>query len=171
MSIKPTYRIKKVQKNDAVKAVEFMKGIRREVFPMLRQEQLPLDLLHFSTHYIDRNDSALFAAIDEDGIILGTIGYLPYDGRFGQLQELYNQTKTTELVRCYVDSNYRRLGIGSSLYKAALRSIRNAGYEKIYLHTHPFLPGGVPFWRAQGFVERLAEEESAWKTLHMDKQV
>lgn len=165
-----TYRIKKIQKEDAAKVVEFMKVMRRELFPMLNDE-LPSDMLHFNMCYVDRRDSACFAAISNEDTVLGTIGYIPYDGRFAQLQDLYKQTKTTELVRCYIASNYRRSGIGSALYKTALKSIRNAGYQKIYLHTHPFLPGGIPFWKAQGFVERLAEQDPVWKTLHMDTEV
>lgn len=169
---KPTYSIQKIQKGNSAQVVEFMKVMRRELFPMLNHDQLPLDILHFNTYYMDREDSAFFAAINKEGTVLGTIGYLPYDGRFDQLQELYNnKTKTTELVRCYIASNFRRLGIGSALYKTALKSIRHAGYQKVYLHTHPFLPGGVPFWKAQGFVERLAEQDPVWKTLHMDQKV
>ena len=171
MAIKPTYHIKKIQQIDAAQVVDFMKEIRKELFPMLNHDQLPLDMLHFNDYYIDRKDSAFFAAIAEEGNVLGTIGYLPYDGRFDYLQEFYDQTKTTELIKCYIDPNYRRLGIGSALYETALDSIRNTGYQQIYLHTHPFLPGGIPFWKAQGFVERFAEPDPVWKTLHMDKKL
>ncbi|WP_152655471.1 GNAT family N-acetyltransferase [Oceanobacillus sp. CFH 90083] len=169
MSVK--YSIKQVQKNNAVQVVEFMKAVRKEVFPMLNQEQIPPDMLHLYTYYMDRKDAALFAAISEDGKVLGTIGYLPYDHRFADLQKFYAQTKTTELVRCYIDSDYRRLGIGSALYDIALKSILAAGYQKIYLHTHPFLPGGIPFWKTLGFEERLAESDPVWRTLHMDKEL
>lgn len=171
MAMNQTYSIKKIQKDNSAQVVEFMKEIRRELFPMLNHDQLSLDMLQFHANYIDQKDSAFYAAIAEDGTVLGTIGYLPYDGRFDQLLELYDQTKTTEIVRCYIDSNYRRLGIGSALYKIALESIHHAGYQRVYLHTHPFLPGGVSFWKAQGFVEKLAEADPVWKTLHMDKKL
>lgn len=169
MSVK--YHIKQVQEDEVVQAAEFMKAIRKELFPMLKHNTLPVDMLHAADYYIDRNDAALFAAINEEGNVLGTIGYLPYDHRFPDLQHFYARTKTTEVVRCYIDSEYRRLGIGSALYKTALRSICAAGYQKIYLHTHPFLPGGIPFWKALGFEERLTEQDPVWKTLHMDKKL
>ncbi|MEK4300105.1 GNAT family N-acetyltransferase [Oceanobacillus sp. FSL W8-0428] len=169
MSVK--YSIKQVETKEAAQVAEFMKSIRKELFPMLNHNQLPADLVHVHTYYLGRNDSALFAAISEEGEVLGTIGYLPYDNRFEYLQDYYAQIQTTELVRCYIDPGYRRLGIGSALYKTALKSICAAGYEKIYLHTHPFLPGGVPFWKALGFEEKLAEPDPIWKTLHMDKKL
>lgn len=43
------------------------------------------------------------------------------------------------------------------------------GYQTLYLYTHPFLPGAISFWHAQGFMDRLAEDDTLWKTLHMDK--
>lgn len=163
------YRVKQVEQKDVAQVVDFMTTIRKEVFPMLDHQQLPPDMLHFYAHYIDRRDAALFAALSEAGNVLGTIGYLPYDNRFDELQQFYAQTKTTELVRCYIDPAYRRLGIGTALYQTALKSIQTVGYEKVYLHSHPFLPGGIPFWKALGFEERLAESDPVWKTLHMDK--
>ena len=165
------YKIKKVQQRDSNHVITFMTEMLKELFPMMDHNQLPFDILHFNTHYIDRDDAGLFIAIDEAGTIIGTIGYLPYDGRFDQLQDLYKHVKTTELVRCYIDANYRRMGIGSALYHTVLRSIQDAGYEKVYLHTHPFLPGGMSFWKEKGFVKRLEEKDSVWQTLHMDQEV
>jgi GNAT superfamily N-acetyltransferase len=168
VSIKPFYRIVKVQKSDSAKVVAFLKAMRKELFPNLVQDCLPLDIQHFNSYYMDQKDSGLYAAMTEDGIVLGTIGFLPYDDRFKQLSPLYNQTKTTEVVRCYIDPNYRRLGIGTALYTTVLNNIRTAGYQKVYLHTHLFLPGGASFWKSQGFVERLAENDPDWQTVHMD---
>lgn len=165
------YRIKRIRKTDCLPVVKFVINLRKELFPMLNHEQWPDDMLHFHEWYVDRIDSAFFAAISEHGSILGTIGYLPYDHRFKQLENLYEKQKTAELVKCYVDRNYRRLGIGSALFHAAVESMHSAGYEICYLHTHPFLPGGIPFWKAKGFTERLAENDPVWKTLHMDKRL
>src|SRR5690625_444446 len=166
-----TYTIKKVQKENAEQVIRFIQELLKELFPMMDHDHLPFDILHLNTHYIDRDDAALFVAMDEAGTVIGTMGYLPYDGRFDQLEHLYKHVQTTELVRCYIAENYRRMGIGSALYNTVLRSIHNAGYEKVYLHTHSFLPGGLSFWQAKGFVLRLIEEDSVWQTLHMDKEV
>jgi len=166
-----TYTIKKIQKDDSNQVAMFMQELLNELFPMMNHEQLPFDILHLNNHYIDRDDAALFAAMDEAGTVLGTIGYLPYDGRFDQLEHVYKHMNTTELVRCYISERYRRMGIGSALYETVIKSIRHAGYEKVYLHTHPFLPGGLSFWKTKGFIECLREEDPVWQTLHMDKDV
>ena len=165
------YEIKKVQKENSKQVIHFIQKNMKELFPMMAHDQLPSDIRHFHNQYIDRDDAALFAAVDEAGKVLGTIGYLPYDGRFEQLDHLYKHVQTTELVRCYIDVNYRRMGIGTALYENVIDSIRDAGYEKVYLHTHPFLPGGMSFWQEKGFIERLAEENSVWQTVHMDQDV
>ncbi|MCM3651792.1 GNAT family N-acetyltransferase [Metabacillus litoralis] len=82
-----------------------------------------------------------------------------------------DQLPTAEIVKCYIDSNYRRLGIGTILFNQALRFCNDVGYEKIYLHTHLFLPGAIPFWKAKGFEERLAEDNPVWNTVHMDRKM
>ncbi|MFC3886277.1 GNAT family N-acetyltransferase [Bacillus songklensis] len=171
MKIIQSYTIKEVQKCEYDQIIEFVMKIRKEIFPMLCQEQLPSDLLHFEQYYVQPENSAFFAAFSEDGTVLGTIGVCPYDGRFDQLQGCYDLPKTAEIVRCYMDPNYRRLGIGTALFKKVTSFSREAGYQTLYLHTHPFLPGAIPFWKAQGFVDRLAEADPVWKTLHMDKKL
>lgn len=170
MNINRPYLIREVQEEDSIHVIEFMMRIRKEVFPMLSQE-LPPDLLQFNEHYIKPNNAAIFAAFFEDGTVLGTIGICQYDGRFKQLEEHYNHSRTAEIVKCYIAPEYRRLGVGSLLFNRALRFCEVAGYEKVYLHTHPFLPGAVPFWKSRGFEERLKEDDPVWNTLHMDRQL
>ncbi len=171
MKIQQPYTIKKVQESDISQIIEFMMRIRKEIFPMLSEDQIPPDLIHFDQHYIQRENSAVYAAFFEDGTVLGTIGICPYDGRFGQLQQFYKQIPTAEIVKCYIDSKYRRLGIGTLLFNKALCFCGYMGYQKLYLHTHPFLPGAIPFWKAKGFEERLAEDDPVWNTVHMDRKI
>lgn len=171
MNLQKPYIIKKVEKENSSKVIEFMVRMRKELFPMLSQNELPADILHFEQHYIQRENSGVYAAFFQDGEVFGTIGICPYDGRFDQLQKYYNQTRTAEIVKCYIDADYRRLGIGTKLFNEATRFSRDSGYQKLYLHTHPFLPGGIPFWKSKGFEERLAEDDPFWNTLHMDMEI
>ena len=171
MKIDQPYTIEKVGHEDISQVIEFMMNIRSEVFPMLSQEQLPTDLLHFKQHYIERENAAVFAARMHDGTVIGTLGIIPYDGRFDQLKDLYNNIPTAEIVKCYIDSTYRRLGIGTKLFREAVEFSEDAGYQKLYLHTHPFLPGAISFWENQGFKVRLAEDDPIWKTVHMDMKL
>lgn len=168
MNLQKPYSIKKVEKEDSAKVIEFMVRMRKELFPMLSQSELPADILHFEQHYVQRENAGVYAAFFQNGEVLGTIGICPYDDRFAELQKYYEQTKTAEIVKCYIDADYRRLGIGSKLFNEALKFSSDSGYQKLYLHSHPFLPGGISFWRAKGFEDRLAEEDPIWNTLHMD---
>lgn len=171
INIAQSFTIKKIEKGPYDKILEFVLKMRKEIFPMLPQGQLPPDLFHFEQYYIDAENAAFFAAFSEDGTVLGTIGVCPYDGRLSQIRGCYDLTKTAEIVKCYTDSHCRRLGIGTALFKEAASFSREAGYQTLYLHTHPFLPGAIPFWRAQGFKDRLAEDDPIWKTLHMDMKL
>lgn len=165
------YTVKKVGAAESEKVIEFMIEMRKELFPMLIGAPLPSDLLHFKRHYIESKNAQIFAAFLPDGTVIGTIGIGPYDHRFPKLHHHYDQLKTAEIVKCYIDSTCRRQGIGTALYKKALRFCQEKEYEMLYLHTHPFLPGGIPFWLAQGFEERLIENDPIWKTRHMDLQI
>ena len=171
MNPQKPYSIKKVGKEDSEKVKEFMIKMRKELFPMLSQTELPMDLLHFEQHYIQHENAGAYAAFFQDGEVVGTIGITPYDGRFEQLQKYYNQTPTAEIVKCYIDKDYRRLGIGTKLFDEALRFSCDSGYQTLYLHTHPFLPGGIPFWKSKGFEDRLVEDDPIWNTLHMDREI
>lgn len=169
MKIQQSYTIKRVQEDDSQQIIAFMMRIRKEVFPMLSEDPPPPDLLYFDKHYIQRDNSAVFAAFAQDGTVLGTIGITPYDGRFIDLARFYNSVHTAEIVKCYIDANYRRSGIGTALLNKALSFCSSVGYQKVYLHTHPFLPGALPFWRAKGFEDRLIEDDPVWNTIHMDR--
>lgn len=168
VNVKQPYSIDKVGEEDKSRVIDFMMSIRSEVFPMLSQDQLPPDLLHFRQHYIQQENATVLAARMPDGTLIGTIGIIPYDGRFHQLEGFYNNIPTAEIVKCYIDSTYRRLKIGTTLFQEALKFSEDAGYQKLYLHTHPFLPGAISFWENQGFAIRLAEDDPIWKTVHMD---
>jgi len=169
MNKNPIYKINKLQEGDYSLVIDFVMKMRKELFPMLDHEKLPQDLLHFENYYIQPNHAAFFTVVAEDGNIIGSIGVIPYDGRFHQLNETYPLTKAAEIVKCYIDPNYRRFGIGTELSKIATSFSCDAGYHSLYLHTHPFLPGAIPFWKSQGYKEILAEDDPVWQTLHMVK--
>lgn len=151
---------------DAVSA--FVRRERHRLFPMLRDKPVPHDLLHFHETYLASNKAAFFAAYKE-GNVVGTIGFVPYDGRFPELEPFIGQKTATEIVKCYVDPDCRREGIGTALFQTAAAQAAAAGYETLYLHTHPFLPGGIPFWQRLGFTGRCSSLDPVWRTLHMDK--
>lgn len=171
MNIKHSYIVQKVSLEDRDQVVAFMMRVRKEVFPMLSQDELPHDLVHFEETYINQKNAIVYVAFSPEGKVVGTIGVQPYDGRFSSLKEHYQHLSTAEIVKCYIDPQKRRSGIGTMLLHQARHFCSEAGYDMLYLHTHPFLPGAVSFWKANGFKERFMEEDPIWQTIHMDMKL
>lgn len=65
-----------------------------------------------------------------------------YDGRRGYLQHLV------------VKSEFRKLGIGTNLYKACLDALQKLGLYKTHLFVQATNHAGESFWQKQGWVLR-----------------
>ncbi|GJM74970.1 N-acetyltransferase [Paenibacillus macerans] len=151
MNIRTDVSVNEVTNEQIPAAIDFMAGIRREVFPMLQNDPLPKDMLHFEQVYLEPEDASFFVAAAEDGRIIGTIGVLRYNERIEAIRGRYNQESVAEIVRCFVGPATRRRGVGSLLFREAANFAKDAGYSMLYLHTHHFLNGAVAFWQRQGF--------------------
>ncbi|WP_165452579.1 GNAT family N-acetyltransferase [Paenibacillus thalictri] len=161
------YDIKEIKPVELAAATHFVMDIVREVFPMLDPNELPPDMARFQEVYYKAKDAAFLAAFDRDGTIAATAAFLPYDDRIPEIKGMYTARPTAELVKCYVNPQLRRQGVGTAMVRQLLPLARAKGYETMYLHTHRFLPGAVGFWEAQGFELRL-EPHDNWQTVHMD---
>lgn len=143
--------------------VAFVDTARRALFPALADAPLPADLAHFGATYLEGEGHFIVAC--NGGQLIGAIGYLPYDHRFPQLD--YRNGRTVEVVRLFVAPAYRRGGLASRLFAALRAHALAAGVERLYLHTHPFLPGAIRFWERQGFHVVDVERDLFWQTTHM----
>lgn len=161
-------RVIAIQEHQMKDAIDFAMRVRKEVFPMLDHEELPVDLEQFKEHYLDSAVTVFLVAVTEDNEIVGSIGILPYDGRIEAVNGQYPEQSAAEIVKCYVDSKYRRYGIGSLLVRELEKVVAELHYTTLYLHTHRFLPGAVDFWKRQGYVV-VVEQDDDWQTVHMDK--
>ncbi|MGC5773110.1 GNAT family N-acetyltransferase [Paenibacillus pabuli] len=161
-------RVIAIQEHQVNDAIDFAMRVRREVFPMMDHGKLPVDLERFKEHYVDSADAVFLVAVMGDNRIVGSIGILPYDGRIEAIEGRYPAQSAAEIVKCYVDSEYRRYGIGSLLVRELENVVAELHYTTLYLHTHRFLPGAVDFWKRQGYVV-VVEQDDDWQTVHMDK--
>jgi len=138
------------------------------MFPMLdstsHNEQAERELATFQQIYLEHPDGAFLTA-RIDGVLVATIGYVPYDHRFPQLQ--LGQKRVVEVVRLYVDPALRRTGLASRLFADLEMTARQKGIEQLYLHTHPFLPGAINFWGKRGFSTLHLDQDPVWRTVHM----
>jgi len=63
--------------------LRFVLQARAELFPKLSATGMPVDLAQFEAIYLQGDGQFLLAR--DEGEIVAAIGYLPYDGRFPQL--------------------------------------------------------------------------------------
>ena len=150
---------------DIPEVLSFALQARDELFPTLSATGMPHDLAQFEAVYLQGGGQFLIARAD--GQIVAAVGYRPYDGRFPQLD--YRGCKTVEVVRLYVRPAFRRLGLAGQLYRSLEALAREADVKVVYLHTHPFLPGAIDFWRRQGFEVVDVEADPLWQTTHMHR--
>lgn len=155
--------IEAVQAADIPQVLSFALLARDELFPTLSATGVPQDLAQFEALYLEGSGRFLIARAE--GRIVASLAYRPYDGRFPQLN--YQGRKTVEVVRLYVLPAARRLGLAGRLYRSLEALARADGVEMMYLHTHPFLPGAIDFWRRQGFEVVDVEADPIWQTTHM----
>ncbi|MFJ9888433.1 GNAT family N-acetyltransferase [Streptomyces sp. NPDC091287] len=63
--------------------------------------------------------------------------------------ERFPSGTTAQLCRIYVRPEHRRHGLARRLVRELAEfAARAGGYEALYLHTDPAVPGAEPFWRS-----------------------
>ncbi|KAH8736456.1 putative GNAT family acetyltransferase [Ilyonectria robusta] len=150
--------------------VDFVKAARVEMFPMLDPashiQQAEREIATFKQTYLEHPDGTFFTA-RADGRLIATIGFLAYDQRFPQLD--FGHDRVVEVVRLYVEPAWRGAGLASKLFTTIKQKAQQVGIDRLYLHTHPFLPGAIRFWEKHGFVIRQIEDDPVWHTTHMSQ--
>lgn len=117
-----------------------------------------------------KDTNAFFVSYNEKRQIIAAISITKYDNRILRLKSNYTNKNIAEIGRCYVDEKYRRCGVGSRLLNLASTFAAKNNYEKMYLHTHYFLPGGFNFWSKMGF-DITFDEKDKLQTVHMEKRL
>lgn len=139
---------------------------RQLLFPEVYQAALPYDLSHFDQVYLHHAEGACFIIKQQDEI-MGMIAYRAYQPRF----ELDLPKHCVEVVKLFVQPEYRRLGLATRLCNALFEHARQKNITHFYLHTHPFLPAAEIFWQQQGFKVIKREQIQQYPTIHMLKSV
>lgn len=160
----PEFILRPVSHDRREEVVAFVEAARRDLFPMLAQAPLPADLEHFDDVYLQGPGAFIEARVG--ACLVGVIGYLPYDNRFAQFD--YGRQRVAEVVRLFVLPAYRRHGVAAALFHALKEQALARDIDRLYLHTHPFLPGAITFWERQGFDLLQVEDDPVWQTTHMD---
>lgn len=151
---------------DMKTVLPYVVEFRKQLFPMLDPQKMPKDLQDFGQVYLDDQAGTFLQAKDSTGKLVGVIGMLAYDYRFPHLD--LDSRKTVEVARLFVNPDYRRSGLGTTLFHRLATVARDSGVERLYLHTHPFLDGAYEFWLKQGFYLKDFCDEAGFPTIHME---
>lgn len=154
-----------------------IKCVREFLFRMIKKEfgfdYIPKwhqDIVRLEEYYINPERNNLFVAYYENGEIIATIGVRAYDKDFPEFRHLYSKDTTSSIWRLFVDRRCRRCGLASKMFSIAESFANEAGFDKIYLHTHKNLDGALEFWSKMGFVVVLDANDEL-ETVHMDKKI
>ncbi len=152
-------------------------NVQKFLFKMIKKEfgydyvpEWHQDIVKMDEYYINPENNNFFVAYNETGEIIATIGIRAYDKDFPEFRQLYSKDTTSSIWRLFVDERFRRCGLASKMFSIAENFANEAGYDKIYLHTHKNLDGALEFWTKMGFVVALDSNDEL-ETVHMDKKI
>lgn len=152
-------------------------NVQKFLFKMIKKEfgydyvpEWHQDIVKMDEYYINPENNNFFVAYNETGEIIATIGIRAYDKDFPEFRHLYSKDTTSSIWRLFVDVRFRRCGLASKMFSIAENFANEAGYDKIYLHTHKNLDGALEFWTKMGFVVALDSNDEL-ETVHMDKKI
>ena len=127
------------------------------------------DIEGMDEYYLLPSDSNFYIALDGEKII-ATAAIRAYDVDYELFRGVYSKEDTASIWRLMVDEDYRRHGIARRLGSTMEEFARDAGFDRIYLHTHRYLESGIPFWTSAGY-EITIEEDDYDETTHMIKNL
>ncbi|KAF4336101.1 GNAT family acetyltransferase [Fusarium beomiforme] len=152
--------------------VDLITKARADMFPFLdqsyREQMAQKELDTFQSGYLDHPQGAFLTAYAE-GRLIATIGYVAYDNRFAHVT--LEPENVVEIVRLYVETEWRRGGLATKLFNRLLETAQQAGVKQLYLHTHPFLPNAIDFWEQRGFSIITVDDDPTWQTTHMKRSL
>ena len=96
--------------------------------------------------------------VADDGVLVGTVGIRPKEGR------------TCELKRLYVRADQRGTGLGQRLYDHAERFAREAGYETIWLDSSRRFGRAHRLYARNGF-SLVAALDNDWEDNIYEKRI
>lgn len=163
------FKISKVSVDNSKDIVAYVKGFRKQLFPMLDHNKQPQDLLLFKKTYIEDQLGVFLQTENSEDNLVGVIGMSRYDHRFPYLN--YQGKRVVEVARLYIEPQFRRQAVATSLVKTLVEHARSKKIDTLYLHTHPFLTGAFEFWISQGFKQIAETKEGGFVTIHMERHI
>lgn len=168
------YSIRAATRDRLDDARALMVRVFEEDFGYGYRPQFHADVDRLQEVYLDDPRHALFLAVDDDtSEVIGTGGVrsggLKPEFNPAWLVERYDPERTAQLVRVYVSSGYRGLGVARALVDETLRFVAGVpDYDVIALHCDPKSPGAERFWRSMPATLILDDRDGPSGSLHFE---
>ena len=135
------YTIRKIEPKDNLKIASVIRNIFEELnAPKVGTAYADPHLNTLSEVYEAENE--IYFVVEEDGIILGGCG-------IGNLIDA--EFKICELQKMYLAKEARGKGIAQELMRNCLIFAKQAGYDKCYIETLPFMKDAQKLYIKSGF--------------------
>lgn len=134
-----TYR--RIEKSDNKEIAELIRSVFRE-FGVARPGTVYFDPTTDDLYSLFRRAGSIYWIAEDDGTIIGGCGIYPTEN----LPE-----GCAEVVKLYLDADYRKQGIGRQLLEMSIESAKELGYTKLYLESLPELGKAISLYEKQGF--------------------
>lgn len=138
---KDTIVIRKIEPKDNTKIAKAIRSVLIEMgVPKIgtAYEDKSLDLM-FETY---QEPNKVYYVVEQGNSILGGAGIAPLDNYEGNI---------CELQKMYFTPKARGKGLGSQMMYKCLSFAKNAGFEKCYLETMPYMDDARKLYRKVGF--------------------
>jgi putative acetyltransferase len=135
------YTIRKIAPKDNLKIASVIRNIFEELdAPKVGTAYADPHLNTLSEVYEAENE--IYFVVEQDGIILGGCG-------IGNLMD--SEFKICELQKMYLAKEARGKGIAQELMRNCLEFAKQAGYNKCYIETLPFMKDAQKLYVKSGF--------------------
>lgn len=163
------FKISNVSVHNSKDILAYVRGFRKQLFPMLDHNIQPQDLLLFNKTYIEDELGVFLQVENSQENLIGVIGMSRYDHRFPYFN--YEGKRVVEVARLHIEPQFRRQGAAAALVNTLVEHAKTKKIDTLYLHTHPFLTGAFEFWKSQGFKQIAETEEGGFVTIHMERHI
>ncbi len=133
------FRNIKIEDNKEI--AELIRSVFRE-FGIARPGTVYFDPTTDDLYSLFRTEGSVYWIAEDEGKIIGGCGIYPTRNLPGGC---------AEVVKLYLLSPYRKLGIGRKLLEMSIESAKKLGYKQLYLESLPELGKAISLYEKQGF--------------------
>jgi len=130
-----------LEKKDNKEIAELIRSVFRE-FGVARPGTVYFDPTTDDLYTLFSRPRSVYWIAEDDGKIIGGCGINPTQN----LPE-----GCGEVVKLYLNSSYRKLGIGRKLLEMSIESAKGMGYCQLYLESLPELGKAISLYEKEGF--------------------